>query len=113
MVPELLDDDDMADDELLDATLGGAADKRDTKLLDAKMADGELLDTELGGIGAETAESVLTSQTPSCWMLCRQLLSLHQRQSFGASMPSFHQHLLKQSCLDFFCLFGSNSLVAR
>ena len=46
MVPELLDDD-MADDELLDATLGaavgGAADKRDT----------ELLDTE----------------TSSCWML--------------------------------------------
>ena len=39
VVPELLDDDDMADDELLDATLGGAADKRDTKLLDAKMAD--------------------------------------------------------------------------
>ena len=41
MVPELLDDD-MADDELLDATLGslgaavgGAADKRDTELLDA------------------------------------------------------------------------------
>ena len=55
MVPELLDDD-MADDELLDATLGGAADKRGTKLLDAKMADGELLDTELGGIGAKTAD---------------------------------------------------------
>ncbi len=55
MVPELLDDD-MADDELRDATLGGAADKRGTKLLDAKMADGELLDTDLGGIGAETAD---------------------------------------------------------
>ena len=86
MVPELLDDD-MADDELLDATLGGAADKRDTKLLDAKMADGELLDTELGGIGAETADQPDT-ELLDAEPLASELTSATIFWRFNAKLPS-------------------------
>ena len=76
MVPELLDDDDMghmADDELLDATLGGAADKRDTELLDAETSScWMLLMVSCWTLSsAALGPRLLTSQTPSGRMLSR------------------------------------------
>ena len=72
--------------ELLDAELGGAADQRDPKLVDAEMADDELLDAGWSVASHGAGIAAVTSGRHRA-VGCGGLLAAEvcrPRQSFGA-----------------------------